>query len=85
MKFLSKEATNKDQILKMQMMLSLYKDDSSNSQKLWKKNVFFEIKKVILQLRNQTSLKILWYIVIREQFLLLDIMQFILTMWSLHK
>ena len=41
MKFLSKEATNKDQILKMQMMLSLYKDDSSNSQKLWKKNGFF--------------------------------------------
>ena len=33
--FLSKEATNKDQNLKMQMMLSLNKASSSNSDKIW--------------------------------------------------
>ena len=47
--FLSKEATNMDQSLKMQMMLSLDKSDSSNSEKFWKENVFLVIKKVILQ------------------------------------
>ena len=41
MMFLSKEATDKDQSLKMQVMLSLDKDDSSNSEKIWKKNNFF--------------------------------------------
>ena len=35
MMFLSKEATNKDQNLKMQMMLSLNKASSSNSDKIW--------------------------------------------------
>ena len=38
-----------DQSLKMQMMLSLDKSDSSNSEKFWKENVFLVIKKVILQ------------------------------------
>ena len=60
MMFLSRKATDKDQSLKMQMMLSLDKDDSSNSQKIWKKMVFLEIKNVILRLRNQTSLKTLF-------------------------
>ena len=42
MMYLSKEATNKDQSLKMQMMLSLNKDDTSNNyEKIWKKNRFF--------------------------------------------
>ena len=41
MMFLSKGATDKDQSLKMQVMLSLDKDDSSNSEKIWKKNNFF--------------------------------------------
>ena len=41
MMFLSKAATNKDQSLKMQMMLSLDKSDSSNSEKFWKEHVFF--------------------------------------------
>ena len=37
---LKKEATNKDQSLKMQMLLSLDKSDSSNSEKM-EKNGFF--------------------------------------------
>ena len=41
MMFLSKEATNKDQILKMKMMLSLDKDDSTSSEKIWKVKDFF--------------------------------------------
>ena len=38
--FLSKEATNKDQSPKMQMMLSLDKESASNSEKIWKKKFF---------------------------------------------
>ena len=41
--FLSKDTTNKDESLKMQMMLSL-KDDkgySSSTEKIWKSNNFF--------------------------------------------
>ena len=60
MMFLSKKAKDKDQSLKMQMMLSLDKDDSSNSQKIWKKMVFLETKNVIVRLRNQASLKTLF-------------------------
>ena len=60
MMFLSKKTKDKDQSLKMQMMLSLDKDDSSNSQKIWKKMVFLEIKNVIVRLRNQASLKTLF-------------------------
>ena len=42
MLYLSKEATNKDQSLKMQMMLSLDKEDSgNNSEKIWSSNGFF--------------------------------------------
>ena len=40
--YLSKEATNKDQCLKMQMMLSLDKENSANnSEKIWSSNKFF--------------------------------------------
>ena len=48
MMLLSKEATNKNQCFKIQMLLSLDKSDSSNSEKIWKKTFFLEIKKVIL-------------------------------------
>ena len=41
MMFLSKEAANKDQCLKMQMILYLYKTDLSNSEKSSKKTRFF--------------------------------------------
>ena len=41
MMLLRKEATNKDQSLKMQMLLSLDKSDSSNSEKKLEKNGFF--------------------------------------------
>ena len=38
MMYLSKERTNKNQNLKMQMMLSLDKDDTSNnSDKIWRR------------------------------------------------
>ena len=47
MMYLSKEATNKDQCLKMQMMLSLDKEDSANnSEKIWSSNGFFGDAKV---------------------------------------
>ena len=39
--YLSKEATNKDQSLKMQMSLSLDKEETNSSEKMWKKYVFF--------------------------------------------
>ena len=67
MMFLSKEATDKDQSLKMQVMLSLDKDDSSNSEKIWKKKTSFETKMLILQ-QNDQSWKIPWFIVIKVQF-----------------
>ena len=47
--FLSIKATNIDQSLKIQMILSLDKDDSSNFGKKWKKTVFLGTKNVILQ------------------------------------
>ena len=47
--FLSIKATNIDQSLKMQMILSLDKDDSSNFGKKWKKTGFLGTKNVILQ------------------------------------
>ena len=47
--FLSIKATNIDQSLKMQMILSLDKDDSSNFGKKWKKMGFLGTKNVILQ------------------------------------
>ena len=39
--FLSKEATYKDQSLQMQMMLPFDKESSNNSEKVWKKKVFW--------------------------------------------
>ena len=39
--YLTKEATNKDQNLKMQMLLSLDKEETNSSEKMWKKYVFF--------------------------------------------
>ena len=42
MMYLSKGATNKDQSLKIQMIVSIIKDESSNTDKIWKKNRFFE-------------------------------------------
>ena len=59
MMFLSKEATNKDQSLKMQIMLSLDKDVSPNSEKDWKKTTFLETKEVILHQKNKFSRKYL--------------------------
>ena len=52
MMYLSKGATNKDQSLKIQMMVSIIKDESSNAEKIWKKTGFLKTKKVALQLRN---------------------------------
>ena len=84
--FLSKEATNKDQSLKMQMILSLDKSDSSNSEKFGKNPIFLVIKKVILQSQNPFQ-RISWFIVTKVQLQLekLKTMQFILTMPYLDK
>ena len=64
--YLSKEATNKDQSLKLQMMLSLDKEDTSNnSEKIRKKIASLETKKEILQSKKLIFLKIRYYIAIR--------------------
>ena len=52
MMFLSKKAANKDQSLKMQM-LSLDKDDSSNSEKNWKKTPLFSRPKMPFYNKNK--------------------------------
>ena len=52
MMFLSKETRNKDQSIKTQMLLSLYKDDSSNAEKKREKMAFLKMKKMILPLKN---------------------------------
>ena len=44
MLFLTKEATNKDQKLKMEMLMSTT-DDKKNSEAIWKKNGFFSDQK----------------------------------------
>ena len=48
--FLLKEATNKDESLKMQMLLSLKDDkaDSSSNEKIWKSNGFFGNQRIDL-------------------------------------
>ena len=52
MMFLSKKATNKDQGLKIQILLSLDKRDFSNSKRIWKKNVFFVDQKSDFTIRK---------------------------------
>ena len=47
MMYLSKGATNKDQSLKIQMMVSIIKDESSNAEKIWKKPGFLKTKKMV--------------------------------------
>ena len=47
MMYLSKGATNKDQSLKIQMMVSIIKDESSNAEKIWKKTGFLKTKKMV--------------------------------------
>ena len=48
--FLLKEAINKDESLKMQMLLSLKDDkaDSSSTEKIWKSNGFFGNQRIDL-------------------------------------
>ena len=43
--YLSKELTNKDQTLKMQMLLSSDGDNAKNTENIWPKNVFFGYQK----------------------------------------
>ena len=45
--YLSKEATEKDRQLKMQIIMSIDSDDSSAPGKVWLKNGFLEIKEAI--------------------------------------
>ena len=42
MMFLSKEALNKDQQLKKQMLVSLQDDECKNTKHVWQKSVFFD-------------------------------------------
>ena len=55
--FLSKEVTNKDQCLKIQILLSLDKDDSRNSEKVWKAKGFFGDQKGDFTIKNPNFLK----------------------------
>ena len=64
--FLSNEATNKDQSLKIQMMLSLDKDDSTNSEKIWKTKGFFGDQKDDFTIKKpQIFQRIPWFVVIK--------------------
>ena len=58
MMYLSQEATNKYQSLKMQMLLSLDKDKKAQTEKIWAKNG--PIKGLILLFLSQIALRILF-------------------------
>ena len=47
MMYLSKGATNKYQNLKIQMMVSIIKNESSNAEKIWKITGFLKAKKMV--------------------------------------
>ena len=68
MMFLSKEATNKDQSLKMQIMLSLDKDVSPNSEKKLEKNGIFGDQRGDFTSKKQIFQKIPLFIVMKVQF-----------------
>ena len=66
--FLSIKATNNNQSLKMQIILSLDRDDSSNFRKKMEKKRFFWDQKGDFTIKKQIFCKILWFIVIKIQF-----------------
>ena len=51
--YLSKDATEKDRQLKMQMFMLIDKDDSSSSEQIWVKNGFFGDKRSNLTVRKE--------------------------------
>ena len=55
MMHLSKEATTKDRSLKTQVLLATGDKKRTDTQKIWKKQVFLVIKLQILQLIRQIS------------------------------
>ena len=67
MMYLSRETTNKNQSLKMQMMLPLDNEDlANNSQKIWSSNGFFGDQRGDFAIKKLNSLKTHWCIVTRE-------------------
>ena len=68
MMLLSKEATNKDQSLKMQMMLSLDKDISTNSENKLEKNGFFGDQRGDFTSKTQIFQKIPLFVIMKVQF-----------------
>ena len=52
MLFLSKEASNKDEQLKTQMLVSFEDDDSKNSENVWLESGFFDDRRIDLTIRR---------------------------------
>ena len=66
MMYLSKEATTKDRSLKTQVLLVIGDEKITDTEKIWKKQVFLVIKVQILQLIRQISRRIHWCMPIRH-------------------
>ena len=70
MMYLIKEATNKDQTLKMKMLLSLDNNKTAPTEKIWTKNSFLGDQRQILLFLSQISPRIPFFMPIRTRFLL---------------
>ena len=57
MMYLSKQATNKDQSLKMQMLLSIDNDKKTPSERIWTKNRFFRDQRADLTIFKPSFLE----------------------------
>ena len=57
MMYLSKQATNKDQSLKMQMLLSIDNDKKTPSERIWTKNGFFRDQRADLTIFKPSFLE----------------------------
>ena len=63
--FSLKEASNKDERLKMEMMVaSMGESPKKSTQRVWRENGFLEIRELILQLKKPILVKTLWCILI---------------------
>ena len=70
MMYLRKEATNKDQSLKMKMLLSLDNNKKAPTEKNWAKNNFFGDQRADLTVLKPNFPKNTFFMPIRTRFLL---------------
>ena len=86
MMYLSKEATNKDQSLEMQMLLSLHNNQKAPTEKIWAKNGFFWDQRTDLTIFKLNFTENTLFLPVRAEFLLwrLATTPFILTIWSIN-